>query len=654
MAQKTTYTKITAKIIFITLFFTLISAYIYSEYMKKNAILNLAHIDAKKTSMLVFETLYTAMQRGWSKDDLNQIITRLNHVDKNMKINVYRSSIVSNLYGEIEKDKIARESIFTIKEAMKGQESLNISNLDYINYYYPVITKDACLKCHTNAKIGDILGVIDISYPVNELKVSLNDMINFFIIFIAVFSLIIFLAIFIELDTYLIKPIKNFSNVIKNITNSQDMTKRVEINDNIEEIDAIKDVFNSMLDSIEHQFYFDNLTGLQNRRRLTEMLELRNNSFLMIINIDSFQEINDLYGDDAGDKLLQEFAKFLQSIIPEERSLYRLHSDEFAYLCQRGMDLKDFTNFAAMLSEKISQENFSLKSKGEVSLSATIGMSYGTSMLLVNADTALVVAKKNRKHYLLYDKSMAMAQEYEKNFAWTKRLKKAIDENRIVPLFQPIVDTKTQKIVKYESLMRIIDENNTYIAPIHFLELAKRNKLYHQLTKIMINKTFEKFKDVPYLVSINISVEDILNRDIYNFILEKLDTSNMGNRVVFEIIESDGIENFDEVIEFINEVKKYGAKVSIDDFGTGYSNFEYLMKLKVDYIKIDGSMIKNIDINEESQLITQTIVDFAKKMNIQTVAEFVYSKNIFDKIVELNVDYAQGYYFGEPSENIEQ
>lgn len=603
--------------------------------------------------MLVFEALYSAMQRGWSKDDLNEIIDRLNTVDKNMKINVYRSSIVASLYGDIEKDKIARESILTIKKAMKGQESLNISNLDFINYYYPVVAKDACLNCHTNAKTGDTLGVIDISYPVNELKVSLNEMINFFILFIAVFSLVIFLAIFIELDRYLIKPIKNFSNVIKNITSSHDMTKRVEVNDNIEEIDAIKDVFNTMLDSIEHQFYFDNLTGLQNRRRLTEKLELRLNSFLMIINIDSFQEINDLYGDEAGDKLLKEFATFLHKNIPSEGALYRLHSDEFAYLCQKGIDLKEFLIFASLISERISQESFKIDAKSEVNLSATIGMAYGTEMLLVNADTALVVAKKNRKHYLLYNESMAMAKEYEKNFSWTKRLKKAIDENRIVPLFQPIVDAKTQKIVKYESLMRIVDEDNTYIAPIHFLELAKRNKLYHQLTKIMIDKTFEKFRDVSYLVSINISVEDILNRDIYNFILEKLRNSQMGGRVIFEIIESEGIENFHEVIEFINEVKKYDARVSIDDFGTGYSNFEYLMKLKVDYIKIDGSMIKNIDTNKNSQLITQTIVDFAKKMNIQTVAEFVYSKNIFDKVVELDVDFAQGYYFGEPSENIE-
>lgn len=653
MSTKTTYTKITAKIIFITLFFTLSLSYLYAEYMKKDAISTLAHIDAKKTSMLVFESLYSAMQRGWSKDDLNEIIGRLNRVDENMEVNIYRSKFVADIYGEIQKDKEVRESIEPIKKAMRGDESLNISNKNFIEYYYPVIAKKDCIRCHVNVKVGDVLGVIDVSYPVNDLKVSLTEMINFFIIFIIVFSFIIFFALFIELDKYLIKPIKKFSSVIKNITSSRDMTRRVEVNDNIEEIDSIKDVFNSMLDSIEHQFYFDSLTGLQNRRRLTEMLELKNNSFLMIINIDSFQEINDLYGDDAGDTLLKEFAKFLQELMPKEAALFRLHSDEFAYLCQRGMDLKEFTIFASLVSEKISQESFKIDSKSEVSLSATIGMSYGTDMLLVNADTALVVAKKNRKNYLLYEESMAMAKEYEKNFSWTKRLKKAIDEDRVVPLFQPIVDAKTQKIVKYESLMRIIDSNGTYIAPIHFLELAKRNKLYHQLTKIMIEKTFAKFENAQHLVSINISVEDILNKDIYDFIISKLKNSTMGKRVVFEIIESEGIENFDEVLEFINEVKKYGARVSIDDFGTGYSNFEYLMKLKVDFIKIDGSMIKNIDINKNSQMITQTIVDFAKKMNIETVAEFVHSKNVFDKVVELDVDFAQGYYFGEPTENIE-
>jgi c-di-GMP phosphodiesterase len=651
VTKKTTYSRITAKIIFTTLFLTVICAYIYGEYMKKNAISNLAHIDAKKTSLLIFETIYSAMQKGWTKEDINEIIIRLNNVDPSMKVNVYRSEAVANLFGEIEKDKSVRDTNTIVQKAMTGEEILYISDLNFIEYYYPVIAKENCLKCHTNVNINDVLGVIDVSYPVENLKVSLTEMINFFIIFIIVFSLVIFVAIFIELNQYLIKPIKNFSHVIKNITSSNDITKRVDIDDDIEEIDSIKVVFNSMLDSIEHQFYHDSLTGLKNRRGLTEKLEKKNkNLYLMIINIDSFQEINDLYGNDAGDSILKEFALFLQGVVPTQGTLYRLHSDEFALVCERNVDLNEFTVFASLLSQKISHKSFNLDLKGEVSLSATIGISYGVDMLLVNADIALTLAKKNRKHLLVYDDTMAMAKEYEKNFNWTKKLKKAIDEDRIVPLFQPIVDVKTQEIVKYEALMRMVDYNGEYIAPSYFLELAKKNKVYHQLTQIMIEKTFDIFKDLPYIVSINISVEDILNKDIYSLILQKLKDTNIGEKIVFEIIESDGIENFDQVLEFIVDVKKYGVRISIDDFGTGYSNFEYLMKLKVDYIKIDGSMIKNLDLDINSQMITQTIVSFAKKMNIQTIAEFVYSKNVFDKVKEFDVDFAQGYYFGEPGE----
>ena len=653
LKSKTSYTKITAKIISITLLLTLVSAFLYGEYMKRDAIVKLAHVDAKKTSMLVFESLYSAMQKGWNRDDIREVIGRLNSIDENMGVNVYRSEVVADLFGDIKADKHKRENDSNVVKAVMGEELLNISNSNFIEYFYPVIAKQKCLKCHTNAKIGNVLGVIDITYPVEDLKVSLSEIINFFIIFIVVFSIVIFIAIFLELNTYLIKPIKNFANTIKNITSSQNMTERVSLDDNIEELDSIKGVFNSMLDSIEHQFYTDGLTGLQNRRRLTETLENRVSSFLMIINIDSFQEINDLYGDEAGDVILVEFAKFLEENLPKTGSLYRLHSDEFAHLCRSSRDVNEFKVIAARVSELISQKRFKIDDKSEVSLTATVGVSYGYEMLLANADTALKLAKKTKKDFLIYDDSMAMAKEYEKNLEWTKRLKSAIEDDKIVPLYQPIIDTKTKKIVKYESLMRMIAADGSYIAPIHFLELSKKNKLYHQLTKIMIEKTFERFKNLPYSVSINLSVDDIVNKDIYKFIINQLKNSPISNNIVFEIIESEGIENFDQVLEFINEAKKYGAKISIDDFGTGYSNFEYLMKLKVDYIKIDGSMIKNIDINKDSQMITQTIVQFAQKMGIKTVAEFVHSKNVFEKIEELGVDYTQGYYFGAPSDKIE-
>ncbi len=649
MAHKTTYAKITAKIIFATLLITLFFGWVYSEYIKKEAISNLTHIDAKKTSMLVFESLYSAMQRGWNKDDLYEIIQRLNRVDENMHVNVYRSQKVADLFGEIQKDKEARETEKDMREAMTGKEILDITKEDDIKYLYPVIAKNECLKCHTNSDVGDILGVIDISYPIEDLKVSLNEMTSFFILFIIVFSVLIFLTIFMGLDKYLIRPIRDFASVIQNIINSNDITKRVLVNDDVEEIDSIKEIFNTMLDSVEHQFYFDNLTGLANRRKLVELLEKRQSFYFMIINIDAFQQINDLYGDTAGDSVLREFAHFLQEIIPIKDSLYRLHSDEFAHVCIQGFSLEEFRNFATIIIEKIAQKSFVIADNNTINLSATIGISYGSNMLLENADIALKLAKKAKKEFLIYDESMAMEKEYKENIEWSKRLKKAIETDRIVPVYQPIVDVKTKKIVKYESLMRMVDDKGYLIAPAHFLELSKKNKFYHQLTKIMIEKTMEKFKGSNLLVSINLSLQDILDKEIYNLIIEKISKDNLGNNIIFEIIESEGIENFEQVLAFITDVKKYGAKISIDDFGTGYSNFEYLMKLKVDYIKIDGSMIKNIDVDENSQLITQTIVEFAKKMKIQTVAEFVCSKNVFEKVASLDVDFAQGYYFGKPT-----
>lgn len=653
MSPKTTYTKIVAKLIFATMGITLVFAFVYGEYMKKEAIVNLAHVDARKTSMLVFESLYSAMERGWNKNDLQSIIDRLNRIDDNMKIDVYRSGTVAGLFGEIERDKQFRESDPDIARAMAGEEILRTYSDDYIDYYYPVIAKNDCLRCHTNASVGNVLGVIHVSYPVEDLKVSMTQMINFFIFFIVIFSIVVYLAIFFELKKYLIKPIRDFVSVIKNITASNDIKKRVEVMDNIEEIDSIKDVFNAMLDSIEHQFYYDSLTGLENRRRLSEKLEERETVFLMIINIDHFQEINDLYGDSVGDEVLREVAAYLREAIPAKEPLYRLHADEFAHVCDSGIDEREFILFATYLEEKISQKSFAINGKGEVSLSVTMGIAYGSDSLLANADIALKLAKKEKKHFLVYDESMAMAKEYEKNLEWTKRLKKAIEEEKIVPLFQPIVETATEKVVKYEALMRMIDERGGFIAPIHFLKLAKKNKLYHQLTKIMIQKTMERFAHLPYQVSINISVEDILNKEIYSYILQQLKSYSMGEKIVFEIIESEGIENFEQVLEFIEDVKRFGAKISIDDFGTGYSNFDYLMKLKVDYIKIDGSMIKNIDTDLNAQMITTTIVTFAKNMNIKCVAEFVHSQRVYEKVRELGVEYAQGYYFGIPSDRIE-
>jgi diguanylate cyclase (GGDEF)-like protein len=644
--KKTTYKKLILKIILITLTFSLSIAFIYTQYMKEEAIERLSKIDAKKTTQLVFQSLYSAMEKGWTRDDLEKIILRLNEIDKNMSVNVFRSEEVVKQFGDIQKDFEARKNDIHVQKALNNSEILNIIDDSSIDYYYPIVAKEECLRCHTQAQKDSVLGVININFPINDLKISLSSIINFFILFTILFSIVIFIGLFIEFDRHLIKPIKNFINNINYISNNKDITKRVDIKHQIKEIDSMQKVFNTMLDSLEYQFFHDELTTLPNRKKLIETLSFEKDAVLMIINIDKFQHINDLYGDKIGNDIIRNTANIIKNNVSPEALLFKLHADEYA-LYQPLEIVEEIKTLALHITNCIENYTFTINDN-EIYVNATIGIAYGSFSLLNNADMALKQAKKNRKKYLIYETSMNIEHEYAQNLKWSKKIKDAIENDRIEPLFQPIIDTKTSKIMKYEALMRMIDENGDYISPVHFLELAKKNKLYPKLTKIIIEKTFDIFKNIDAQVAINLSVQDVLNEDVHLSIVDNLNKYNLGEKIVFEIIESEGIENYEEISEFITEVKKTGAKISIDDFGTGYSNFEYIMKLKVDYIKIDASMIKDIDKNVNSQMVTETIIDFAKKMNIKTIAEFVHSETVFNIVKNMGIDYAQGYYFGKP------
>ncbi len=161
------------------------------------------------------------------------------------------------------------------------------------------------------------------------------------------------------------------------------------------------------------------------------------------------------------------------------------------------------------------------------------------------------------------------------------------------------------------------------------------------------------FHKKEFEFSVNLTIDDILNIEIQDYIFELLNKYGIGERVVFEIVESESIENFNQVVSFIRNVKEFGCKIAIDDFGTGYSNFEYLMKLEADYIKIDGSMIKNIDTDNNAKMVVETIVNFAKKMNMKTIAEFVENEEILKIVNELGIDYSQGYYFSAPKPELD-
>jgi diguanylate cyclase (GGDEF)-like protein len=648
----TSYNKITAKIILIMLTITLSIAYIYSEYMKEEVIKKFAKQDARKTSRLVFESMYSAMQKGWDKEEIQEIVDRLNKVDDKLEIFVYRGSIVSSLYGEIEKDKIKRETDANIKKSFQGEESLEIVDSEIIKYYFPVVANDTCKTCHTNAKKGDVLGVININYPITELKIALKDIVKFFLIFMISFTVIVFVLLLVNFNRYLVSPIQKFIDTANNIKKSSDITQRVEVDDNINEIQSMQIMFNGMLDSIEHQFYYDELTKLKNRKSLQIDIAKNHNQLLMIINVDKFQQINNLYGDKIGDKILLEFTDKFLDLLPKDSTLYKLHADEFGIISHNNSDLEGFEKVAENIILSLDKFEFYIDKNTHIFINLTIGISCDSDLLLKNADMALKLAKKDKKHFLTYNSSMISLIEYENRVAWTNRINEAITNDKIVPLFQPIVDCQTNKVIKYEALMRIKESENDFIVPFHFLDISKENKLYFKLTLIMLEKTFKVCKKSKVKFSINLNKDDMMNQEILNFILDQFKKYDIGKNISFEILESEGIEDFKEVSDFIKKVKEYGVTISIDDFGTGYSNFEYLMKLDCDYLKIDGSMIRNIDKDKKSQIVTKTIVDFAHRIGVKTIAEFVSSKPIYEKVKELDVDYAQGYYLGEPSLDI--
>jgi len=237
-----------------------------------------------------------------------------------------------------------------------------------------------------------------------------------------------------------------------------------------------------------------------------------------------------------------------------------------------------------------------------------------------------------------------------KVMSMVKQIRKAIINKNIVSYFQPIVNNKTKKIEKYESLVRLLDVNNNILLPDLFLGISKNSNDYCYITQQVLENSFLMLKmnnDVS--VAINLSMSDIENKDIRNMIDCFLDEyAAYGKRIIFELLEDERINNFKLIITFINRIKKRGVKIAIDDFGSGYSNYERIFKLSPDIIKIDGSIIGNLQRSTYSQDIVESLVYFSKKQGIKTVGEWVENESTYDILRNIGVDYSQGYYFGKP------
>ncbi len=393
----------------------------------------------------------------------------------------------------------------------------------------------------------------------------------------------------------------------------------------------------------------DRLTGLPNRLKLLDNLENEKYVAMGLLNLDGFQELNNLYGHNIGDEILKSFAAYLsENLGMQSCRLYKLPSDEFAVLSTASLDEESFKDIITALIRRLDSSLFVIGGH-EIYLSMTAGMSYGSGTeMLINANIALKNAKKSKLPFAFYDDQKQEKEHYANNQEMIKTLKHALAHDLIIPYFQPIYNNKTQKIDKYETLMRIINEKGEVLSPYLFLNVAHKSKIYPELTKTIISKAFAMFQDKEMIFTVNLSIEDIRNSNTHAYIFEMLGSFAKPHNVVFEIIESEGIDNYAIVKTFVDDVKKYGAQIAIDDFGSGYSNFMHLLELNASSIKIDGSIIKNILHDRSSQILTRTIVAMAKDLEMKVIAEFVSSKEIHEAVMLLGVDYSQGYFLGEP------
>lgn len=392
----------------------------------------------------------------------------------------------------------------------------------------------------------------------------------------------------------------------------------------------------------------ENRINLPNRKVFIK--DNKDNKFnkVAIFDINGFGNINHYYGYEFGEKVLKIISlrlveKFLNS------NIYYLGGDIFAATSSSDISKDRFIQTVKAIIWYFGYSPIELDGyKVYIPLRAGVAINY--TELLFSAEFALKQTRVVKHNLVIYDSEQhdichPTSSTIEQDLYWETQIIQAIKKDKF-EIFAQSINNQNEK--KYEILVRMKDSKGKIVSPYFFIDRSKKINLYSEITKKVIQKSFEFFENRSIQFSINLSISDILEKDVIDFLIQKIYEFDIGDFLTIEITESEGIENLEEVISFIKIVKNLGVKIAIDDFGTGYSNFSYLVKLQADFIKIDGSIIQDINRSKTAKAVIEAIVFFAQKVGMKTIAEFVSSKEIYESCKELNIDYFQGYWFDEP------
>jgi diguanylate cyclase (GGDEF)-like protein/PAS domain S-box-containing protein len=417
---------------------------------------------------------------------------------------------------------------------------------------------------------------------------------------------------------------------------------------------------------IEHLAWHDGLTDLPNRLSLQNRIEvaMREGSVgaLLFLDIDHFKYVNDNFGHRAGDQLIIGVGSVLRDLTRvSEGELYRLGGDEFAIHLPGGLR-QQAVDAAERALDAISHYRFQASEKKVVAnLSVSIGIAlypfHGSDLpsLLSNVDIAMYQAKDlGRNRYILSDQAYDNLRSTHRRVHWAKRLRDALDEDRLILFSQPVVRLADQKPVHHEILVRIRDDDGRYILPGHFIEVAESLGVVQEIDLCVVEKLLDFMrrhhqfgKPLRYFVNLSrVSISD--QRWIRRFIRLLRESRVNPSQLVFEITETAAMSEIDVTLTFIRQLKEMGCRFALDDFGAGFSSFYYLKRFEVDYLKIDGGFIRDLASDEGSRIFVRALNDVAQGLSKQVIAEWVETPEVLRILTDMGAQYGQGYLFQRP------
>lgn len=430
----------------------------------------------------------------------------------------------------------------------------------------------------------------------------------------------------------------------------------------------------ALANQLTHQATHDNLTGLVNRREFEirldhAFLNVRADNIeyaLCFMDLDQFKLINDTCGHNAGDELLRQISTVLKQCVRRTDTLARLGGDEFGVLLE-SCSLQKAEKIAQILLRAINDFRFSWQGQSfdigvSIGVAPITALTANISELLSAADTACYLAKdKGRNRIHTYHPEDSELEQHRGEVQWVHRINEALEKNNFILYYQPIVSLNEANPAPnhYEILLRMMNDIGDLIPPMAFIPAAERYKLMHLIDQWVIHHSLKEINHIyresgdaytKCIFTINISGQSLSAHDFANYILNEMAEYRIEpSAICFEITETAAIANMSSAIDFISKLKKAGCLFALDDFGSGLSSFSYLKTLPVDYLKIDGSFVRDICDDNTDHAFVESITQIAHVMHIETIAEFVEGREILNELRNIGVDYAQGYYISTPT-----